>query len=177
MFTQIVSPPAGGHSTQRSNEAIDGVCRQDTSVWKMFSLALLAAVPPSSTSSVVGVVGEDGMHLELTEPAGEVDVRLGRDVLVAEHEDLVANQRLAQGCDGVVVEGMVEVDRGHLGADVRRDRREVEVGVAPDGRRGAEGRGRWAWVSWSVRMVDPIIRARWAMCPVHFDHHLHAHMA
>ncbi len=25
MFTQIVSPPAGGHSTQRSSEAIDGV--------------------------------------------------------------------------------------------------------------------------------------------------------
>ena len=33
MFTQIVSPPAGGHSTHRSSEAIEGFCRQDTSLW------------------------------------------------------------------------------------------------------------------------------------------------
>ena len=33
MFTQIVSPPAGGHSRQRSSDAIDGVARQETSLW------------------------------------------------------------------------------------------------------------------------------------------------
>ena len=33
MLTQIVSPPAGGHSTQRSSDAIDGVDRHETSLW------------------------------------------------------------------------------------------------------------------------------------------------
>ena len=33
MLTQMVSPPAGGHSTQRSRDAIDGFARHETSLW------------------------------------------------------------------------------------------------------------------------------------------------
>ncbi len=111
MFTQIVSPPAGGHSTQRSSEAIDGVCRQETSLWKMFSLALVAAVPPSSTSSAwSGWWGKTGCTSSSPNRRARLTCAAGRDVLVAEHEHLVAHQRLAQRGDGVVVEGVVEVD-------------------------------------------------------------------
>ena len=85
------------------------------------------------------------MHLELAEAAGEGDVGGGRDVLVAEHEHLVAYQGLAQLGDGVVVERVVEVDRGHFGADVRGDRREVERDVRRRGHRSAEGQWWWAW--------------------------------
>ena len=119
---------------------------------------------------VVGVVGEDGVHLELTEPAGEGDVRGGRDVLVAEHEHLVAHQRLAQRGDGVVVEGVVEVDRGDLGTDVRGDRCEVEVGLGRTDVElagGARAVGMGSWVGGRSRPSS----ASAIMCPVHCYHH------
>ena len=37
MSTQMVSPPTGGPSTQRSTEPIGGAWRQVASQWKAFS--------------------------------------------------------------------------------------------------------------------------------------------
>ena len=115
MFTQIVSPPAGGHSTHRSSEAIDGVLPPGH-VAVVDVLARLAGggAAEQHELGVVGVLREHRMHLELAESASECDVGGGRDVLVAEHEHLVTYQGLAQVGDGVVVERLVEIDRGRL---------------------------------------------------------------
>ena len=89
----------------------------------MFSRRLAGGVAAEQHQlGVVRVVREHRVHLELTEAAGQGDVGGRGDVLVAEHEHLVLHQRLAQGGDGVVVEGVVEVDGGDLGADARGDR-------------------------------------------------------
>ena len=92
---------------------------------------------------VVGMVGKHWMHLELAETTSEIDMRIGRDVLIAEHEHLVTHERFTQRGNGAVVEHVVEVDRGHLGTDDRRDRGEVEqsVGRADGGLVGGEGGG------------------------------------
>ncbi len=99
---------------------------------------------------VVGVVREDGVYFELSEPAGEGDVRGRGDVLVAEHEHLVAYQRLAQRGDGGVVEVVAEVDGADLGADVRGDRRQVERRLGDTGIGGREVEGGGHGSSWVV---------------------------
>ena len=70
MLTQMVSPPAGGHSTQRSSDAIEGFARQETSLWKRFSVACWSRCRREHELRVVGVVREDRVHLELAEAAG-----------------------------------------------------------------------------------------------------------
>ena len=136
MLTQMVSPPAGGHSMQRSSDAIDGVCPPGHVAVEDVLARLAGGVAAEQHElRVVGVVREHRVHLELAEAAGQGDVGGGRDRLVAEHEHLVAHQGLAQRGDGVVVELVVEVDRADLGADVRRDRGEVELGVGAERRR------------------------------------------
>ena len=75
MLTQIVSPPAGGHSTQRSSDAIDGVCPPgDVAVVDVLARLAGGVAAEQHELGVVGVVREDRVHLELTEAAGEGDV-------------------------------------------------------------------------------------------------------
>lgn len=46
-----------------------------------------------------------------------LDVLIGRQVLVAEHQHLVVPERPAQRVGGGVVDGAGQVDTGHLGAE------------------------------------------------------------
>ena len=84
---------------------------------------------------------EHGVHLELSEAAGQGDVGGRCDRLVSEHEHLVTDQSFARRAATVTSSSdVVEVDVDDLGADDRRDRAEVEgVGRAGDGGGGGGG--------------------------------------
>src|SRR5262249_12788019 len=68
------------------------------------------------------LLGSEGMFLELAEAPRELEVLLGRDVLVPEEDDLVREQRLADPGDRPLVERVAQVDTRELGADRRAER-------------------------------------------------------
>ena len=54
---------------------------------------------------------------DLPEPAAEGEMLFGRDVLVAEEDDLAVHQRVVDGGHGRVVERPGEIDAANFGAD------------------------------------------------------------
>ena len=68
------------------------------------------------------------MRLEVAEAAGEREVLLGGDVLVAEEDDLVLEQRAMDLVERLVVERLGQVDASDLGADRRAERLDGEDG-------------------------------------------------
>ena len=83
------------------------------------------------------------MRLEVAEAAGECEVLLGGDALVAEEDDLVLEQRAPDLGDGLVGEVVAQVDARELGADRRAERLNAEMviglllSVGVDGSQGA----------------------------------------
>ncbi len=70
---------------------------------------------------------DEGVGIELAEPAPEGDLAGGGEVLVPEEQDVVLDQRRSQLVDGALVEVGGEVDAAHLGSEVARDRCQGDV--------------------------------------------------
>ena len=85
---------------------------------------------------VVLEAGDHGVgHGDLAEGARELLVLLGAEVLAREEDDLVVEERLADGGQRLGVERVVEVEAADLGADGARERCDVELD------RGGSGHG------------------------------------
>ena len=71
-----------------------------------------------------------GVDEDLAEPARERLVALGVELLVAEEDDAVVEQRLADVADRAIVEVLADVDAVDLGADAAGDRPHLDLAVA-----------------------------------------------
>jgi hypothetical protein len=88
MLAHIVSPPMGGHSTQRSTAPNGGLSRHVASVCQAFRSDRSACrrLVDADQPRVVGIAADDRVVLELAEMPRKGDVLGARDVLVAEEQ-------------------------------------------------------------------------------------------
>ena len=136
----------------------------------MFSVALAVGVAAEQHQlGMVRVVREDGVHLELTEAAGQGDVGGRGDGLVAEHEHLVAHQapgaaRRRCSSSSASLRSISATSAPMFGViGVRLN----DAPAADSGRVGAGAAGMWLLRSW--RRLCAII-GDGVMRPVHCSH-------
>ena len=111
MSANRVSPPTSGTSTARSIDPSDGSCRQVTSLCQKFSVPASVLVVLQHHHLGEAPLGRhERVHLEVAEVAAEGDVLVGRDVLVAEEQDLVVDEGLLELGEGRVVERLGQVE-------------------------------------------------------------------
>ena len=86
---------------------------------------------------VLDVAGDERVDLEIPEPAGEANVLGGRDGLVAEHQDLVVEQRPPDLGDHPVGKLGPQVHPADLGAQRRSLGRDADIGERRAGQPGS----------------------------------------
>ena len=142
MLAKQVSPPTAGSCTARRIDPIGGFAM------KVLSLCHSSAPSPfgltwSSTVTVgrLLVRRDERRHVQRPEPQREREVLLVGQVLVAEEDDEVLEERRADRGDGGVVEGLAQVDAVDLGTDRRGERPHLDRsgGHVPPCRRPATG--------------------------------------
>ena len=77
---------------------------------------------------VVGVALDERVRVELAEPAPERDLLVGGEVLIAEHEDVVFDERGADRGEGGGIDRCGEIEPADLGTEHAGDRQQVEWG-------------------------------------------------
>ena len=104
MLTNIVSPPTAGTSLAHSTVAIGGSARKVSSECQ-------TSVPNGGVGLVVAELDElrrvafvrrERMHGQFAEPPAEIHQILGADLLIAEDDQLVLDQRLVDHMEHVI---------------------------------------------------------------------------
>ena len=134
MLTNMVSPPTAGTSLATRMVAIGGSARNvssecQTSVPNGGVVSSLRNLISSETSLSVR---RERMHGELAEAAAEVDQLLRGDVLVAEYQQFVLDQRILDRVALLVRHRLAQVDTGDLGAEMGADPRDRDAGLLRD---------------------------------------------
>ena len=96
---------------------------------------------------IVVVLRLEGRDLDRAEMPREGDVVRLRQVLVAEEEHEVGVERVAERFDGLVREGLRQIDAADLGADLRRDGEDLDRHRSPS-RRAQESSSQALFVCW-----------------------------
>ena len=172
MLTQIVSPPTGGHSMQRSTAPNGGHSRQvrRSATRSRSALAGCPRLVDLHQAGVVRVAARHRVVLELTEAPGEGDMLGAGDVLVAQEQHLVLEQQsLDLGEQIVVVRGVAQVDAEQLGADVAGQRLDLDrlrpTATTDGGSRGASGHSGLGHGNWIFPLELNLDRGRHAGGP------------
>ena len=127
MSQNSVSPPTGGTSTAWRTAPIEGMLAPgDVVVPEVLVAADVGRLLEPHQLGGAGVGRDERVDLEFPEPTGEGHVALGGERLVAEEQDLVGEQGLAQLVDDGVVEIGGEVEAVHLGAEGGADLLDLE---------------------------------------------------
>jgi hypothetical protein len=109
----MVSPPTGGHSTQRSTQPSVGVPGVFVAVHRLVRVLVDAHQP-----GMIRITASHRMVLQLTEAAGESHVLGTSDVLIAqEHHSMLEQLSTNLGKKTVVMHRVGEVDADQFGAN------------------------------------------------------------
>jgi hypothetical protein len=130
MFTHIVSPPTGGHSTHRRTAPE----RRLLAPRRIGVPGVLVAIDrrvgrfiDAHEARMVGIAARDRMVLELAEMASERDMLGTRDVLITEEQDPVLEQQGADFRDEPgIARGDAQIHVGQLGANRAGERLDLD---------------------------------------------------
>jgi hypothetical protein len=136
MFAHIVSPPTGGHSTQRSTQPNGGAARHVASVCQAFSyrsiVRLVGRLVDAHEPRMLGIAARNRMIFEVAESPGERHVFRARERLIPQEEHAVLEQRGADLAEqGVVMNGVGQIEADEFGADRAGEGFDLQVSLPP----------------------------------------------